>query len=136
MIENSVWKKTKNKKNQIRNISKNLKIKEHIVNNPNQQQKKINVKIDEKVGEGIYSNFFMVTSSPSEFVIDFGRLLPGMPSAKIYTRVLATPQHTKQLLNILQKNVENFEKMHGEIKLPGKPEEKEIGFKATDKILD
>jgi len=136
MIESSVWKKTKNKKNQIRNISKNLKIKEHIVNNPNQQQKKINVKIDEQVGEGIYSNFFMVTSSPSEFVIDFGRLLPGMPNAKIYSRVLATPQHTKQLLNILQKNVENFEKMHGEIKLPGKQEDKEIGFKATDKILD
>ncbi|MBN2461021.1 MAG: DUF3467 domain-containing protein [Candidatus Cloacimonetes bacterium] len=92
-------------------------------------KQKINVKIDEAVGEGVYANFFMITSSPSEFVIDFGRILPGLPNAKIYSRVLTTPQHAKQLLHILKKNIENFENKHGEIKMPGIPEDKEIGFR-------
>jgi len=94
-----------------------------------ENKKKINVKIDEKVGEGVYANFFMINNSPSEFVIDFGRILPGLPNAKIYSRVLTTPQHAKQLLNILEKKIEDFEKMNGEIKMSGKSEEKDIGFK-------
>lgn len=96
-----------------------------------ENQKKINVKIDEAVGEGIYANFFMITNSPSEFILDFGRILPGLPNAKIYSRILTTPQHAKQFLHILQKNIDNFEKNHGEIKLPGTPEEKDIGFKSS-----
>jgi hypothetical protein len=93
------------------------------------QQKKINVKLDEKIGEGTYANFFMVTYSPSEFILDFGRILPGLPDARIYSRVLSTPQHVKQLLQILQKNVEQFEKQHGEIKVQGQNPEKSVGFK-------
>lgn len=128
-----IWKKgksTKSKKhNRIKTISKNLKIKEHIVTED--KKKKINVKIDEKVGEGVYSNFFMMTYSPSEFILDFGRILPGLPNAKIYSRVLTTPQHAKQLLNILQKNIETFEKKNGEIKIYGSHEDKDIGFKSS-----
>jgi len=97
-----------------------------------QQKKKINVKIDEAVGEGVYSNFCMVTHSPSEFIIDFGRILPGLPNAKIYSRILATPQHAKQFMNILKQNIDNFEEKHGEISLPGQPEAKDIGFKASN----
>ncbi len=95
------------------------------------QQKNINVKLDEKVGEGIYSNFFMVSYSPSEFIVDFGRIVPGLPDARIYSRVMTTPQHIKQLLNILQKNVEIYEKQNGEIKMAGQNlgTDKEIGFK-------
>jgi hypothetical protein len=126
-----IWKKGKNSKSKkhdrIKTISKNLKIKEHIVTTEN--KKRINVKIDETVGEGVYANFFMINNSPSEFVIDFGRILPGLPNAKIYSRILTTPQHAKQLLQILGKNIENFEKKNGEIKMPGKQEEKDIGFK-------
>lgn len=94
-----------------------------------QQQNQINIKIDEKVGEGTYANFFVITNSPSEFVIDFGRILPGIPDAKIYTRVVCTPQHAKQFLQTLDKNIENYEKQFGEIKLQGMPENKPVGFK-------
>ncbi len=95
------------------------------------QQKKINVKLDEKVAEGIYANMFMIAFSPSEFILDFGRIVPGLPSAKIYTRVMTTPQHAKQLLKILEKNIENFEKQHGEIKIsPASAENRDIGFKS------
>ncbi|MCB5230454.1 MAG: DUF3467 domain-containing protein [Candidatus Cloacimonas sp.] len=96
-----------------------------------EKQKKINVKIDEAVGQGTYSNFFMVTYSPSEFIMDFGRLLPGIPDVKIYSRVVTTPQHAKQFLNLLQKNVEQFEAQNGEIKIAGQGsnENKGVGFK-------
>ncbi len=97
--------------------------------NQNQQQQPLNIKIDEKVGEGTYANFFMITNNPSEFVIDCGRLLPGIPDVKIYSRVLTTPQHAKQLLQILEKNIDAFEKQFGEIKLFGQQENKGVGFK-------
>jgi hypothetical protein len=97
--------------------------------NNKQPQQKLNVKLDEQVGEGIYANFFMITNSPSEFVIDGGRIVPGLPSAKILTRIITTPQHAKQLSQLLKKNIDNYEKQHGEIKLAGLPEDKNIGFK-------
>ena len=98
------------------------------MNKPNQPNQ-INIKIDEKVGEGTYANFFVITNSPSEFIIDFGRILPGIPDARIYTRVVCTPQHAKQFLNLLEKNIEGYENQFGEIKVQGLPENKPVGFK-------
>ncbi|HPV15528.1 MAG TPA: DUF3467 domain-containing protein [Candidatus Cloacimonadota bacterium] len=95
---------------------------------PNQPQQ-INIKIDEQVGEGIYANFFVITNSPSEFIIDCGRILPGVPGGKIYTRVLCTPSHAKQLLQLLEKNINTFESQFGEIKVQGMQENKPVGFK-------
>ena len=40
----------------------------------------INIELDEKVSSGEYSNFVVVTHSPAEFVMDFTRLLPGVPA--------------------------------------------------------
>ncbi len=92
-------------------------------------QNQINIKIDEKVGEGTYANFFMITNSPSEFILDFGRILPGVPDAKIYSRVVTTPQHAKQFLQALEKNLEAFESQFGEVKVQGQQENKPVGFK-------
>ena len=94
------------------------------------EQKKLNVKLDEKVGEGVYANMCMITFSPSEFILDFGRFLPGLPDARILSRVVSTPQHAKHILRTLQANIEKYEAQHGEIKLPGSPEDREIGFKS------
>jgi len=94
------------------------------------QQQTLNVQIDQQVGEGVYANFFMIVNSDSEFVLDFGRVVPGMPNAKIYSRVITNPQHAKQLLKLLEKNVDAFEKQFGEIKIPNLPNQdnKNIGF--------
>jgi len=102
------------------------------MNQPNQmQQKSINVKLDEAAAEGVYANMFVTTFSPAEFIFDFGRMMPGLPHAKILSRVITTPQKAKQLLNILEKNIESFEKQFGEIKVPGEKEDREIGFKSV-----
>ncbi|MCB5260506.1 MAG: DUF3467 domain-containing protein [Candidatus Cloacimonetes bacterium] len=101
------------------------------MSNPNPPQKQLNIKLDEKVGEGTYANFFMITNSPSEFIMDCGRILPGIPDARIYSRVVMTPMHTKQLLQLLEKNINNYEKQFGEIKVQGQGENKAVGFKTT-----
>lgn len=95
------------------------------------QQNQINIKIDEKVGEGVYANFFVISNSPSEFILDFGRIVPGIPDAKVYSRVMTTPQHAKQMLQLLEKNIEAFEKQFGEIKIIGQSDNKTVGFKTS-----
>lgn len=106
--------------------------KEITMSNQPAQQQQIQIKIDEKVGEGTYANFFVITNSPSEFIVDCGRILPGIPDARIYTRVLMTPSHAKQLMQLLEKNIETYENQFGEIKVQGQNENKHVGFK-TDK---
>jgi hypothetical protein len=89
---------------------------------------RIQVELPEKESEGIYSNLALITHSPSEFVIDFARLLPGAPKAKIFARIVMTPMHARSLLDTLEKNIKMFEDKFGKIKVVGVPENKEIGF--------
>lgn len=93
-----------------------------------EQQKRMNLKIDEKVGEGVYANMFVIAYSAAEFILDFGRFLPGLPDARILSRIITTPQQAKRLHKILEKNLEKFENQHGEIKMPGEPGDKPFGF--------
>lgn len=67
---------------------------------------------------GTYANLAIISHSPSEFVIDFARLMPGVESAKVVRRVIMTPDHTKRLLRALSENVRRFENEFGEILLP------------------
>jgi hypothetical protein len=98
------------------------------MNNPAGTQQ-INVELGEKEAEGIYSNFVLISHSPAEFVIDFTRMLPGVPKTKVYARIIMTPQHAKSLSKALNENIEKFEKEFGEIKLLGGDQAKQFGFK-------
>ena len=77
----------------------------------------INIELGEKEAEGIYSNLAIITHSPAEFIIDFTRVVPGVPKAKVYARVISTPQHAKMLLKALKENIDKFEARFGEIKI-------------------
>ncbi len=84
---------------------------------PNQQNKgKLNIELPDEVAEGIYANLAIIQHSRSEFVVDFIKMLPGIPKAKVKSRIILTPQHAKKLLRALQENVKKFESMHGAIK--------------------
>ncbi|OGC93642.1 MAG: hypothetical protein A2142_09660 [candidate division Zixibacteria bacterium RBG_16_48_11] len=87
----------------------------------------INVELGEKEGEGVYSNVAFITHSPQEIIIDFGRMMPGVPKAKVYSRIIMTPQHAKMLLQALEDNIKKYEGQFGQIKIFGRPD-KEIGF--------
>ncbi|MCL2039765.1 MAG: DUF3467 domain-containing protein [Bacteroidetes bacterium] len=83
------------------------------------QPQQINIELDEKTAEGIYSNLAVISHSPAEFIIDFTRLMPGIPKAKVQARIVMTPQHTKLLLNALNDNIRKFEQNYGEIRIEG-----------------
>tara|TARA_B110000008_G_scaffold60668_1_gene60234 strand:- start:26785 stop:27096 length:312 start_codon:yes stop_codon:yes gene_type:complete len=76
----------------------------------------INVELDESVAEGTYSNLAIINHSVSEFIVDFIAMMPGIPKAKVKSRIILTPQHAKRLTKALADNVLKFEKVHGEIK--------------------
>ncbi|MBK7555891.1 MAG: DUF3467 domain-containing protein [Flavobacteriales bacterium] len=76
----------------------------------------MNIEISEEVADGIYSNLAIITHSNSEFLLDFVRVMPGVPKAKVRARVLLTPQHAKRLMRALADNISKFEQVHGQIK--------------------
>jgi len=79
-------------------------------------QNKLNIELTDEIGEGIYSNLAIITHSRSEFVVDFIKMLPGIPKAKVKSRIILTPQHAKRLVKALIDNIKKFESLNGEIK--------------------
>lgn len=77
---------------------------------------KINIELSDEMAEGIYANLAIITHSNSEFIVDYIKLMPGIPKAKVKSRIILTPQHAKRLLRALKENIEKFEKVHGEIR--------------------
>ncbi|TDI88626.1 MAG: DUF3467 domain-containing protein [Caldithrix sp.] len=104
-------------------------------NNPGQQ---INVEIGEKEAEGIYSNLALISHSPAEFVLDFTRMLPGTPKAKVYARIIMTPQHAKSFHKALEENIMKYEKQFGDIIIHGaQPDvQQPIGFQSNEDTSD
>lgn len=80
------------------------------------QQNQINIELNEEVAEGVYSNLAIITHSHSEFVIDFINIMPGVPKARVKSRIILTPEHAKRLSAALRDNIAKFEAQHGEIK--------------------
>ena len=80
-----------------------------------QGDQQINVELSEEMAEGVYSNLAMIAHSSSEFVLDFIRMLPGVPKAKVKARVIVTPEHAKRLLSALKDNVRKYEEVYGPI---------------------
>jgi hypothetical protein len=82
--------------------------------NLNPQQ--LNIELSEDIAQGIYSNLAVITHSSSEFVVDFVRIMPGVPKANVKSRIILTPEHAKRLLFALQDNIKKYETVNGQIK--------------------
>ena len=95
-----------------------------------QQQQQIKISLDNNAAEGTYANLALIAYSPSEIILDFARIMPGMKSGKVFSRVIMTPAHAKLFLNTLQENVKKFENQFGEIKTHGQ-QPKNIGFETS-----
>jgi hypothetical protein len=80
------------------------------------QNGQLNIELSEEVAEGIYSNLAIITHSQSEFVVDFIKVMPGVPKARVKSRIVLTPQHAKRLLHALGDNIQKFEQNNGKIK--------------------
>ncbi len=91
--------------------------------NPNALQgPSLSIELAEDVAEGVYANLVMIAHSPEEFILDFIRVMPGVPKARVKSRVVVTPAHAKRLLAALADNIQRYEAQHGhfnEVAHPG-----------------
>ena len=81
----------------------------------NPEQNQINIEVPEDIAEGIYSNFAIIAHSNQEFIVDFVRLMPGIPKAKVKSRIVLTPTHAKRLIKALADNIKRYEQQFGVI---------------------
>ena len=81
----------------------------------NQNQNQISIELKEDIAQGIYSNLAIITHSPAEFIVDFIRVMPGVPKADVKSRIILTPEHAKRLFHALKDNIAKYESVHGPI---------------------
>ena len=86
--------------------------------NENQNPKQLQIELKPEVATGVYSNLAVVANTPTEFVLDFVSILPGMPKADVRSRIIMTPEHAKRLLAALQDNIVKYESEFGKIRIP------------------
>ena len=84
--------------------------------NEKDNQNQLNIELSEEVADGIYCNLAIISHSHSEFVLDFVKVMPGVPKAKVKSRIILTPQHAKRLQRALNENTKKYESVHGPIK--------------------
>ena len=85
---------------------------------PQTDAQSLQIELAEEVAEGVYTNLVMIAHNPEEFVLDFIRVLPGVPKARVKSRVVVTPGHAKRLLAALADNIGKYEAQYGEIGEP------------------
>ena len=88
-----------------------------MIEDKNDSNNQIQIELPEDVAQGTYSNLAIISHSSSEFVIDFVRVLPGLPKAKVQSRIILTPEHAKRLLYALNENIKRFESQNGSINI-------------------
>ena len=89
-----------------------------IMDKNEQKPNGLQIELPADVAQGEYVNFAVITHSSSDFIVDFARVLPGLPKASVKSRVIIAPEHAKRLLMALQENVMRYEREFGQIKLP------------------
>ena len=82
-----------------------------------QQPARINVELSADL-EAIYANLALISHSASEVIVDFARVMPNKPKAKLYSRIVMTPMNAKLLHRALGDNLRKFEEKYGEITIP------------------
>ena len=75
----------------------------------------LNIELSEEIASGFYSNLAVINHSNTEFVVDFIQVMPGIPKAKVRSRILLSPQHAKRLKLAIEENINKFEEQFGKI---------------------
>ena len=92
-----------------------LDIMENLDNN------QLQIELTDEVAQGIYANLAIITHSSSEFILDYVRVLPGVPKAGVKSRIILAPEHAKRLLRALEENINKYEYAFGSIRLVDEP---------------
>ena len=83
----------------------------------NEDENQIQIELTDDIAQGIYANLAIITHSSSEFVLDFIRIVPGVPKAKVKSRIILSPEHAKRLMLALSDNINQHERFNGPIKI-------------------
>ena len=83
-----------------------------------QKNNGLQLELPQDVAQGQYANFAIITHSSSDFILDFARVLPGLPKVQVKSRVILAPEHAKRLLAALQENIMRYEQEFGAIRIP------------------
>lgn len=78
----------------------------------------LQIELNEETAQGTYANLAIITHSSSEFILDFIRVMPGMPKAGVQSRIVLAPEHAKRLLRALEDNLGKYERSFGAIRMP------------------
>lgn len=80
-------------------------------------ENQLQIELTDEVAQGIYANLAVITHSSSEFILDFIRVMPGLPKAGVQSRIILAPEHAKRLLYALEDNIQKYEAVFGALKL-------------------
>ena len=87
--------------------------------NPKEQPKNnLKLNINPDVAAGTYSNLVVVSHNPTEMILDFAQMLPGIEGATVRERIIMNPIHAKRLLAALNDNIKKYEQQFGSIVEP------------------
>ena len=98
------------------------------MNENRNEQQGLQLELPQEVAQGEYANFAIITHSSSDFIVDFARVMPGLPKAQVKSRVILAPEHAKRLLGALQENIMRYEKEYGTIRIPNQEAHKIAPF--------
>ena len=91
------------------------------------KQPQLNIELTEEIAEGVYSNLAFIAHTQSEFVVDFIKVMPNTPKAKVKSRIILTPHHAKRLTKALMENIKKYESQYGKIQ-EGQPQPFPMNF--------
>lgn len=100
--------------------------------NGNEQKGQFQIDLPQDKAQGEYANLAIIAHSSSDFILDFARVLPGVPKAQVRSRVILAPEHAKRLLLALQENVVRYEREFGKIQIPSSQPSRTAPFKLPD----
>lgn len=86
-----------------------------------EQQQNLKLNITPEVAQGIYSNLAVISHNPTEIILDFAQILPGIDGAAVRQRIILNPVHAKRTLAALNDNIRKYEQQFGTIEEPRMP---------------
>ena len=89
-----------------------------MANQKEQQQNNLKLNIAPDVAQGTYSNLVVISHNPTEIIMDFAQMLPGVDGAAVRQRIIMNPIHAKRTLAALNDNIKKYEQQFGPIEEP------------------
>lgn len=80
-----------------------------------EQKNELKINISPDKAQGVFANLALIAHTPTEFVLDFAQLMPGIQQANVVARIVVTPDQAKKILGALQNNIGQYEQKFGTI---------------------